>query len=370
MSSRRPFAEPRGRHAAGFTLIELMIGVLIGLLASLAVTHVLVNSEGQKRSTTSGSDSQVNGALALSAMQRSVQPAGYGFAANPSVIGCTLSAQYAGAAAGLPAVLAPVIIATGAGGLPDSVRVLASGKTSYSVPLRITAPGYVPGDTRFPVASVRSVVAGDLMVASISGTTPPGASACEVFRVTANPGTVSEVARAADAGWNVGAMQNYPEGGILVNLGAPLDVTYSIANNSLMARTLSIAGALSTPDYPAAVELFPNIVQLQAFYGKDANGDGAVDLWDRSVPANNAEWRRVTAVRMAVVARSTQYEKEEVTADNLNWEVGSIAVTGSVDCGAPKRCLSIKVDHLPDYKHYRYRVFETIVPLRNMLWNS
>ena len=53
MCSPRPSTRPARRRATGFTLIELMIGVVLGLLASLAVTHVLVNSEGQKRAATS-----------------------------------------------------------------------------------------------------------------------------------------------------------------------------------------------------------------------------------------------------------------------------------------------------------------------------
>src|SRR4051812_19374753 len=92
---------PSCRHAmarpsqSGFTLIELMIGVLIGLFASLAVTQVLVTFEGQKRSTVSGSDAQVNGALALDAISRAVQWAGYGFGANPGALGCRINRNYA-----------------------------------------------------------------------------------------------------------------------------------------------------------------------------------------------------------------------------------------------------------------------------------
>ena len=76
------------------------------------------------------------------------------------------------------------------------------------------------------------------------------------------------------------------------------------------------------------------------------------------------------AVRVAVVARSAQYEKEEVTSTNPLWDVGTaIAIAGTATCGASK-CLSLKVDYLTDWKHYRYRVFDTVIPLRNMLWNS
>jgi type IV pilus assembly protein PilW len=54
--------------ARGFTLIELMVGLVIGLVAILAMMNVMINSEEQKRTTTGGMDAQVNGSLALTAM--------------------------------------------------------------------------------------------------------------------------------------------------------------------------------------------------------------------------------------------------------------------------------------------------------------
>ena len=373
MWSRRPSTR---RSQQGFTLVELMIGVLIGLLATLAVTHVLVNSESQKRTTSSGSDAQVNGALALSTLQRQLQPAGYGFGAVPPVVGCTLTATFNGAAiTNFPTSLAPVTITNGASGAPDSIRVLASGKTSFSIPLRIVSPGYTPPGTAVPVASVRGIVQGDVVVVANSITATPSVP-CEVFRVTANPGSIPQVARADDASsWNaVGKpTATYGEGAGLFNLGVPVDSTYSIQNNALVVRSLNIASDLAgTPSYPAATELYPNIVQLQAFYGKDTTvpPDGVLDSWDTVTPTTNAEWLQVAAVRLALVARSPQFEKDEVTSANISWDVGSaVAVAGSATCGT-SRCVTIKLDTLPDWKHYRYKLFETVVPLRNLLWNS
>jgi type IV pilus assembly protein PilW len=359
-----------------------MIGVVIGLLASLAVTHVLVNSEGQKRTTTSGSDAQVNGALALSTLQRALQPAGYGFASVPAVIGCTVTATFnsnpvTATVPAFPPSLAPVTITDGASGAPDAIRVLASGKGSFAIPLRVVAVGYTDSaGYKLPVGSVRGIAAGDLIVASMTSTAAPSVP-CEMFQVSSNPATVPEVTRSAGA-WNGGALTNaYATGAVLINMGAPTDLTYSIVNNSLMVRALTIGSdANSTPSY-TTTELYPNIVQLQALYGRDTDGNGSVDTWDLTAPVDNAAWRQVIAVRVALVARSTQYEKENVTFPDtagtgydLNWDVGNAGtVSGSATCGASK-CLSIKLNDLPDWQHYRYRLFETIVPLRNMLWNS
>jgi type IV pilus assembly protein PilW len=375
----------RPRVPRGFTLVELMVGLLIGLLASLAVTQVMVGSEGKKRTTTSGSDAQVNGALALNALQRAIQPAGYGFAAVQQSLGCTVTAVFNGSnppVAGFPTTLAPVIITQGASNGPDSIQVMASGKTSYSVPLRVVSPGYNPATAatkfKFPVATVQGVAGpyptsgavvtpGDLMLAVVNASTP-----CEMFQVTQTPSTTSTVDRPDDgAGWNGAGFPTgtYPDGSFLLNMGAMVHNTYFIGTQSLRVTSLQIA-ADSTPSYVAATELFSNIVNMKAMYGKDTNADGAIDTWDNTTPTTPALWLQVLAVRVAVVARSAQYEKEEVTSTNPLWDVGSaIAITGTATCGSSK-CLSLKVDFLTDWKHYRYKVFDTVIPLRNMLWNS
>lgn len=383
MCSRHPSAK---RRPAGFTLIELMIGLAIGLLASLAITHVLVSYEGQKRTTTAGSDSNVNGALALSTLQRAIQPAGYGFAAAPAVVGCPLKARFNGAApAGLPATLVPVVISDGASNGPDTIRIIASGKSSFAIPTALAgtyAPGVSATSQTFPAitnvgiqgqtldASGIVTGPGDLMVAATDAS-----SDCEMFEVTGKGKPSGSNIPRSDAAsrWNPTGFptRTYNAGALLVNMGQPMDATYSIVNNSLRVTSLHIDTGTGAPSYDASpVELYPDIVQLQALYGKDTNADGQVDTWDNTTPTTNAGWLQVIAVRVALVTRSSQYEKDEVTAANPQWDLGTAATAPTAaGCGSSK-CLTLKVDTPTDWKHYRYRVFETVIPLRNMLWNS
>jgi type IV pilus assembly protein PilW len=380
-----PTRRPRVPH--GFTLVELMVGLAIGLLASLAVMQVMVASEGQKRTTTSGSDAQVDGALALNTLQRAIQPAGYGFSAVQPALGCTVTAVFNGTPIAntlpnFPTTLAPVVITQGTGNGPDSIQVLASGKSSYSVPLRVSAPGYDPNNAalkfKFPVSTVQGVAGpspaagtpitpGDLMIAVVDSSSP-----CEMFQVTQTPSTTSTVDRLdSAAGWNQAGFPDraYLDGSFLLNMGEMVHNTYVVGSQSLRVTSLQIA-ADGTPSYSPSTELFSNIVNMKAMYGKDTNGDGAIDTWDNTTPGTPAQWLQVLAVRVAVVARSAQYEKEEVTSTNPQWDVGTaIAITGTVTCGTSK-CLDLHVDSLADWKHYRYKVFDTVIPLRNMLWNS
>jgi type IV pilus assembly protein PilW len=373
----------RSLHGAagqrGVTLIELMVGLLIGMLAILVISQVLLVSEGQKRTTTSGADAQLNGALSLFAIQRDIQSAGYGFTSSPGIVGCPISARYNGAApAGFPAAMAPVFITAKAarpvGSVGDSIRVLSSSKTSYAVPTRVVAPGIAAGGQSVAVAATLGFAVGDIAVVAADAVQP-----CWVFEVTAGL-AATQLPRADNARWNATGTptQAYGDGSVVLNLGGLIDNRYEInvvnGVNVLQVTSFGLDGA-GAPTWTTR-DVQTGVVGLQAYYGRDTSGptDGIVDVYDTTTPANNADWLRVMSVRLIVVARSGQYEKEIVTPANPSWEVGSApATTGSFTCGA-SQCVTIDVGANAagdvEAKHYRYKVFETIVPLRNMMWSS
>ncbi|MDR6890696.1 MULTISPECIES: PilW family protein [Variovorax] len=377
--SASEFTGPRTGQA-GFTIIELMIGLLVGLFVTLGVTYVLMNMEGQKRTVTSGSDAQLTGALALATLTRTLQPAGYGFNQVPGVIGCALANKYGGAEfKGLPERLVPVVIEDGKDGAPDIVRVFASGKESYAMPLRLketyspstplTKEQFVP----LALAGVQpkdSTYAGDLMVAAIDAIQP-----CEIFH--ASSVAAGAIGRKDDGGWNASGFpsQNYSSGNYLINLGQPLDATLAVSpDGALTLKTLTFSST-GVPSYTSALPVHRDIVNLQALYGKDTTSppDGAIDAWNTDTPTTNAQWQQVVAVRVAVVARSTQFEREEVTLQAPEWDVGKeIKVNGAKACRANSgsECLSLDVSTFPEWKHYRYKVFDSIIPLRNMVWKA
>ena len=366
----------------GFTLVELMVSIVIGLLTTVVIAQVLLSSEGQKRTTTSGADAQINGAQAIYAIQRDVQMAGYGFSSSTGILGCPIHAKFNNAdiATGavtptFPTLLAPVVIdSTDVN--RNAIRLLGSAKANYSLPMQVILPSYNPTGagtlkTVFPVSSVLGVRSGDLLLAAKAD-----ASRCEVFKATADPTVDGQVNRDDDAAsWNTVGFPSlvYSFGDVLVNLGNVLDHTYSIsARNALQMSRFSVATPTTVPSLN---ELYPNIVILQALYGKDTNGDGAVDTYDRVMPTSTALWRQVLAIRVAVVAQSNQYEKDVVTIVKPLWDVGSTATVNvtpaTANCGSSK-CITLDVEATvgADWQHYRYKVFDTVIPLLNMLWTS
>lgn len=69
----------------GFTLIELMVSVVLGLLIIAAVTQLLISSQTSTMSQQAGSDIQSDGIFGLGIMKKSIRSMNYGaFAASSS----------------------------------------------------------------------------------------------------------------------------------------------------------------------------------------------------------------------------------------------------------------------------------------------
>lgn len=380
------------RRERGFTLIELMVGVVIALLSTLVVAQTLLLSEGQKRSTTHGTDAQVNGALALFTLQREVQMAGYGLGGAAASLGCPIRAKFNNVNVSIDE-LVPVKIVNGTDGAPDTVRILSSSKQNFSLPTQVVV-NHPATAANFFVNTTLGISEGDLMIA-----VPEQWDAdnwCTVIQVTNDAGGggngnggnngggqgQEQVIHNSGTGgeWNQPGGQNifptdgYPKGSSLLNVGQFVERTFSVTPaNALHQSTFNV----TAPTTRTEEDLFPHIVQMQAYYGKDtsAPADGVIDLYDEATPTTAAGWAQVLAVRVAVVARSAQREKEVVSSSSPEWQVGNaVPVSGSASCTAPSTstCVVVKVGEAADseWKHYRYKMFDTVVPLRNVLWRS
>lgn len=371
----------------GFTLIELMVGVALGLLATVVIAQVFLQSEGNKRATTSGSDAQVVGASALYTMQRDIQAAGYGLSAWGAGLGCPLSGALSGTTVLNPAtdVLAPVVIGFGASAsASDTVTVLSSGKTGHAVPIKVTSE-HAAIDPKFVVTSNLGVAANDFMLA-VPAAWAAG-NGCTLFMATASS-VSTEIPHATSSNWNASTAiypsAGYPAGSVLLNLGAaPVRRRYSVNATSW---SLQVQDLLTVANNGAAQETFPQVVLLKALYGMTDPAGGAVTSYTAS-PASlstNNDWRRVQAIRVVLVARSGQYERLPVTKVQPQWPVGNLVSAGTVNCtlDASTQCINLDVSASGSanvteadgttgkvWQHYRYKVFDTVIPLRNVVWN-
>ncbi len=374
MNSRTARSAGRRSRSRGFSLIEILVAATIGVIASVVIFQVFAVFEGQKRTTASGGEAQTNGTLALFMLERELRMAGYAIN-NLDFLGCSIQGwdeQNAGGTA-FTLKLVPVEITQGAGstpgvaGAPDTISLMYGSGELVPSPAQISQ-GMPSPSSDFKVTNRYGFKEGDIVIAAEVGkdctlaqvSTLPGAAG-NTDNVVHNSGNYTDPAKGVQVPTRYnkpgGLGVSYSTGGKLFNIGSlPTNNVYSVLNAQLMRQQL-----LSGPPGAAPLAFYDSIVQIQAQYGKDTNSDGILDLFDEVTPASAAQWAQVLSVRLAVVARSSLYEKEEVSPATIRlWE----------DCAAP--CSPTTTGPVwtltADERHYRYKVFQTVVPIRNMLW--
>jgi type IV pilus assembly protein PilW len=354
------------QRQSGMSLIELMVGMLIGLIGIVIITHLYLTNEQYKRSTTGAGTAQVNGAVALYTMERDVRMAGFGLN-HSGALGCS-SVQYfhdgayssppgpPGGGALPPLNFVPVFITQGVGAA-DSVTLLFGNAPERALPGTLSESMPQPS-SEFKVDGTAGFNLGDLVLVTQGST-------CMLTQITQVQTSASHLQHnPGGSDWNpVGGgslLPGFTAGANLFDLGNPTWRTYSIAGNRLQVSELLMAvSAGATP-----LQLVDDIVDLQAEYGQDLNNDGVVSSaeWTTVSPTTGTGWQQVIAIRIGVLARSPNYVKPEPAGANCDattaqptWAGGSFAAKNFTTATSQDRC-------------YKYRVFETIIPLRNMIW--
>jgi len=153
---------------------------------------------------------------------------------------------------------------------------------------------------------------------------------------------------------------------------------------------------------PTATSIADNIVHMRALYGLDdgindgvtvtynigapVKGDGIVDRYVDAATFNAllaaapapapTPWANLIAVRIAVVSRSALPEKPSSgkLTDPCDATVSEPQWTGSPWAAGLNYKTRLDVSSIvaapDDWKCYRYRVFETTIPLRNWIWKA
>jgi type IV pilus assembly protein PilW len=141
-------------------------------------------------------------------------------------------------------------------------------------------------------------------------------------------------------------------------------LVYAVQKNSLTVCDYTVndcSSAGNVGNTAVWVPIASNIVSMRAEYGRDTTApsmDGTPDTYDQTF--NEATYgvacarARVSAIRLVLVARSAQYEKNDV-ASAPTWASSSAAIDLSSN---------------GDWQHYRYKTFQTVVPIRNVAWQG
>ncbi len=346
-------------HVNGFSLIEVMVGMTLGLLTVIIIMQVFSVFENQKRTTTAGSDAQANGMMAMVQLEQELRSAGNGLL-NADIFNCsTINSYYDSGVSGSTPVspapgmptsstgIAPVTITDGGASGSDTITMRKASEFLGSIPATITSAMPQPS-AELNVSRTEGFAIGQkIIVMSGNNCTVMEVSAIQgsAFKVQHNPANSGPSYNPPGSFYTSvpgNAWPTFPQGSQVLDFGSIVTNTYSIdadLNLQLAAGTAS------------GVPLVKDIVRMKALYGvSSAAGIQAVNQWVDATTYGTLDTdkiKRIKAIQITIVARSGKKEATNVTTT------------------APG---GVSVSYLTDWQKYRYRVYTTIIPLRNVIW--
>ncbi len=304
--------------------------------------------------------------------------------------------------------LAPAVVSDGGGGNPDAVTIVY-GSTVIAAPYTL-ATSYTPGGPSIGLTSAAGIGQGDMvaliernpaLTTNVNFIVP---KTCSLLQVSGAPtgGSVPVATGRYNKSGGTG-LPLFTDEARLFNLGRLSVVTYRIdANRDLVADITQFGvipnGGAGTPvtNRTDRTPIASGIVNMQVQYGIDSGNpmgtiqsecktqspgvsiqatdpDAIVDAWVNATGqwANDGansptllDLRRIRAVRIGLVARSSLMEKPDsdgvcrttTAAPVIRWDSG------------PDMTPDLSGD--PNWQCYRYKTFQAVIPVRNALWSS
>lgn len=355
------------RRQQGVSLIEIMVAVVIGLLAVLVIYQVFTVSEGMKRNTTGASDAQQTGLFSIFTLGIEIANAGNSISlAAAELSTCPNTGDPATTLRPIP-----ILIIPGADdNTPDSFIVNYSTSRTLTIPVNFLDKS--PANNQFVVQSPNGFAVGNRVIA-VQQTT----GKC-VMSTISNRAPMLPPAETPLAGGRITVTTTTPAAADFMAItdvdpsrlidmgpaGSPQRMLYDVQKEVLRSTDLLTAGAVASP-------LASNVVNMKVQYGIDtsATPDNILDTW---VPATDAAWTtdavmagnlakftQIKAIRIGLIVRSEQYDRD--VTDKTPWTL--------FDCPAhDATCPGRLTGTLP--ANWRYRTYETVIPLRNQLWNG
>ena len=382
--SLRPLRSLRRRQSAGFTLVELLVAVTIGMALVLAITLMLTRYESGRRTLTSVNDSSMGSAYVSFTLDRIVRSAGSGYAQGwKDSFGCQLLASRSGIttlprASAFPAPfaavpqamrLAPVVVHAGAGTDGSDILAVATGSSGLGEsPLPVMTASATGTGLRVPATI--GLRAGDLVMVS------QGATLCMLQQVA------SGFAGGADQQLDFGG--TYADSDIAgtrledLGVGTPawLSPLGNTTGNQPMFQLLGVGpnatlvahDMLQLNGSDSVTAIADGVADLRARYGVDTTNDNIIDSWrdpavapwDAATLLNGTldskiRLSQIVAVRVGVLVRTSTPERDSVAPASVTLfsDLGStLQATRSLN--AAERLV-------------RWRTVEFTVPLRNAL---
>jgi type IV pilus assembly protein PilW len=334
------------RRGRGFSLVELLIGLVISMMGLAAVSTMMMNFSKKRTSITQTLGAQDNGVMALYRLERDIGQAGY---ALLPLQGCATIVNGASAAFAPY----PVQVQDGGTGASDVITVRGANPASGIPGTELDASsGTSMTSNQYNVRSSVGFSVNDIVAATQTCTMTP----------------INSVATTV-LGYNytTSTLPNSSATGYLAYFGQPGEFTH---------RQYAVGpSALTVADYPAFVtsNLVDNIVFLKAQYGLAGSitgspatvarwVSGATTLDGSNCLGTSVHPNCVVAVRVGVVARSVSAGPETID------QPSSFPVLPQIMSGATEIGAAVTYTVTAANTTVRYRAYSTIIPLKNVIW--
>ena len=378
-----------GRHfrlpptSRGVSLIEILVGIVIGLIGMLVIFQTISAWDARTRVSTSSGDAQIAGSLAMFNLERDLRLAGMGFG-TAGAAGAGLHRQRLRqqrerwrrefhAPTGQHRRRRPDGRARHHRGVLRQLAFLRASCSSFPAPPRnqLTAAPSKYGFKRGDVAVITDT-----------------ANNCRLLQITDDPvgddytlvfatGNYTDFYTNAltPVRWN-SAAASMPaiSAGNLYNLGpAPRDDLWSVDPDH--RRRLRYVNSMDATNPAQFFGVAEGVIDLKAQYGYDADGDKQITdaEWTKVPPV---DWTRVRAIRVALLVRGRDYAAPPASDPEAPNFISAQRRRTLTERGtSPMK----NVDGTPDsdvrpspnnWRYYRYRVYEKVIPLRNMIWGQ
>lgn len=373
----------------GMSLVELMVGITVALIASLVIINAFSSSEANKRNTLGASDAQQTSAILGTYLSRFLQESGSALIRSEGITGCRLNIK----ANGTQLFPATDSLAAPFSSVPTNLRaapVIAIDGTTATTPGSDTLIAMVGRPTASsddylaqyqtvlnlaPTPSLGFNAKDYLLVLPVPSEGATSVSDCKIVRVSDSfsQGALSATVNAAYGAQTVGVAatgvalnSNYGTPDSLVdlvvrNLGNSPDVIALARDSKMSLRSLNLLDPTLT-----SVVVAENIYAIKVLYGvDDAGNDNVVDEWvapsgtwaassllDGS-QAGAAKLQQVIALRVGIVIRGS----EVASADARTSQVSLFS-----DLGTAKK---LTYSFSGSDARYQYQAYDLTIPLRN-----
>lgn len=405
---RRPSFPRSGRRPAqlGISLVETMIGMTLGLVATFVIMQSFSSSETYRRNLAGTADATQTTAIAGGHLDLVIQESGAALAQGRNVWGCRIlvtrnktailphGAAYPSPFASFPTTVRvlPIAILDGGRSASDVIMVMAGNSgtgnrdTPFSAPangqsmvvtnnngMALTSTGQSPNDLFLSVPQEVAGAPGDCQMVQADSTFSNGTAVTDASlglqvmpaSVTA-PKSLTTIPLNASTYGALASSANSPSAFHLGRESAPIFSLFSVSSNGELVEydLLERNGAMTFGE---------NIFLIKARYGLDngANGgtanDNVIDTW---VAPDEDGWTlsqlmdgktsteqkidQIKAIRLALVTRSSQ----SVTSD-----AKQTSLTLFSDLSSSRQYTRSLSDA---EQAYQYQIVDWVIPLRNM----